>query len=393
MTGYTGFQLACYGGTDQSLRYRHRQDNGTWHPWLTLAFTSQLKDPANYYWANVKVSTASSTTTVPTFAGANVYGNINSNYYMLNNSSTNPYLKLVQGYTWYVQAYNSAYLYLGAGYTNSLRINYEGDTYTPGTMSAAQGFYHPSVNSNSYVLLAGGSYKNLSDFVKGNAGSATKGVYVTGGTVTAMTYSLAATVNSGTAGKLVFYSGSNSLSSYNNTIGSIYQPVYINAGVPTICSYYSFLGTSQQPVVLVSGYFYRNRSTNNSWYYTGYKHSQIGSPTFYVNGGVMRLTFSNSKRCSFISAAAQGRQSFSGSNTANVQAYDGSNGNYSWRSEGSYWFNSVVTNSSYTSYLYIRAYRQANGNNDSWYTGDTCWKQEEDAIQSVSFTIFGCIYP
>ena len=393
MTGYTGFQLACYGGTDQSLRYRHRQDNGTWHPWLTLAFTSQLKDPANYYWANVKVSTASSTTTVPTFAGANVYGNINSNYYMLKNSSTNPYLKLVQGYTWYVQAYNSAYLYLGTGYTNSLRINYKGDTYTPGTMSAAQGFYHPSVNSNSYVLLAGGSYKNLSDFVKGNAGSATKGVYVTGGTVTAMTYSLAATVNSGTAGKLVFYSGSNSLSSYNNTIGSIYQPVYINAGVPTICSYYSFLGTSQQPVVLVSGYFYRNRSTNNSWYYTGYKHSQIGSPTFYVNGGVMRLTFSNSKRCSFISAAAQGRQSFSGRNTANVQAYNGSNGNYGWRSEGSYWFNSAVENSSYTSYLYIRAYRQANNDNDSWYTGDTCWKQEEDAIQSVSFTIFGCIYP
>ena len=393
MTGYTGFQLACYGGADQSLRYRHRQDNGTWHPWLTLAFTSQLKDPANYYWANVKVSTASSTTTVPTFAGANVYGNINSNYYMLNNSSTNPYLKLVQGYTWYVQAYNSAYLYLGAGPTNSLRINYKGDTYTPGTMSAAQGFYHPSVNSNSYVLLAGGSYKNLSDFAKGNAGSSTQGVYVTGGTVTVMTYSLKATVNSGTTNKLAYYSTASTVAAYTSTVGSVYSPVYMNAGVPTICSYYSFLGTSQQPVVLVSGYFYRNSSTSNSWYYTGYKHSQIGSPTFYVNGGVMRLTFSNSKQCSFISAAAQGRQSFSGHNTANVQAYDGSNGNYGWRSEGSYWFNSVVTNSGNTSYLYIRAYRQANGNNDSWYTGDICWKQEDDAIQSVSFTVFGFIYP
>ena len=167
----------------------------------------------------------------------------------------------------------------------------------------------------------------------------------------------------------------------------------MNAGVPTICSCYSFLGTSYQPVVLVSGYFYRTNSASNSWYYTGYKHSQIGYPIFYVNGGVMGLTFSNSKQCSFISAAAQGRQSFSGSDTANVQAYDGSNGNYVWRSEGSYWFNSVVTNSSYTSYLYIRAYRQADNNNDSWYTGDRCWKQEEDAIQSVSFTIFGYIYP
>ena len=226
-----------------------------------------------------------------------------------------------------------------------------------------------------------------------SVGATNRGVYMNAGVPTVMTYYLDATVKSGTAGKLVFYSSSKLLSSYNNTIGNIYQPVYMNAGVPTICSYYSFLGTSQQPVVLVSGYFYRFSSTSNSWYYTGYKHSQIGSPTFYVNGGVMRLTFSNSKQCSFISAAAQGRQSFAGRNTANVQAYDGSNGNYSWTSEGSYWFNSVVINSGNTSYLYIRAYRQAAKDNDSWYTGDTCWKQEEDAIQSVSFTVFGFIYP
>lgn len=384
ITGYTGFQLACYGGADQSLKYRHRQDNGTWHPWLTLAFTSQLKDPANYYWANIKVSASSSTGTSPTFSTA-----YTSNWFR-STGSTGWYSESYGGGwhmtdTTYIRAYNSKRVY------NANTSQYA--FYTAGGMTAAGGFWHSAVNSNSYVLLAGGSYKSLSDFAKGNAGSATRGVYVTGGTVTAMTYSLAATVNSGTAGKLVFYSGSNSLSSYNDTIGSIYQPVYINAGAPTICSYYSFLGTSQQPVVLVSGYFYRNSSTSNYWYYTGYKHSQIGSPTFYVNGGVMRLTFSNSKPCSFISAAAQGRQSFSGSNTANVQAYDGSNGNYGWRSEGSYWFNSVVTNSGNTSYLYIRAYRQANGNNDSWYTGDICWKQEEDAIQSVSFTIFGYIYP
>ena len=69
-------------------------------------------------------------------------------------------------------------------------------------MTAAGGFWHSAVNSNSYVLLAGGSYKGLGDFAKGNAGSATKGVYVTGGTVTAMTYSLSSNLNSGTSGKL-----------------------------------------------------------------------------------------------------------------------------------------------------------------------------------------------
>lgn len=429
-------QIAFPNNTRMYFRYASA---GSFSSWYTVAYTSDLKDPANYYWANIKVSATSSTATTPTFntcytsnwfrsqGGTGWYSQsyaggiyMNENYWVKTYGGTMMYIapdahawgigghniamKLyhsshiginfaTSAYTWGIYANSNGNMYIGR---RSGNVNDSSGTYyhtLTASYISSPGFYHSAIGSNSYVLLAGGSYKNLSDFAKGNAGSATKGVYVTGGTVTAMTYSLAATVNSGTAGKLVFYSGSNSLSSYNDTIGSIYQPVYINAGAPTICSYYSFLGTSQQPVVLVSGYFYRNSSTSNSWYYTGYKHSQIGSPTFYVNGGVMRLTFSNSKQCSFISAAAQGRQSFSGRNTANVQAYDGSNGNYGWRSEGSYWFNSVVTNRSYTSYLYIRAYRQANGDNDSWYTGDICWKQEEDAIQSVSFTIFGYIYP
>ena len=471
-----GGRPICFGTTDYNF-YSY-----------SLAFSDDIKDPANYYWANIKVSASSSTATQPTFntcytsnwfrsqGGTGWYNQsyaggvyMNENYWVKTYGGTMMYIapdahawgigghniamKLyhsshiginfaTSAYTWGIYANSNGNMYIGR---RSGNVNDSSGTYyhtLTASYISSPGFYHSAIGSNSYVLLAGGSYKGLGDFAKGNAGSATKGVYVTGGTVTAMTYSLSsnlnsgtagklayyssattvaaytssvgatnrgvymnagvptvmtyslnATVNSGTAGKLAYYSSANTLSNYTTTVGSAHQPVYMNAGVPTICSYYSFLGTSQQPVVLVSGYFYRNRSTSNSWYYTGYKHSQIGSPTFYVNGGVMRLTFSNSKQCSFISAAAQGRQSFSGSNTADVQAYDGSNGNYSWRSEGSYWFNSVVTNSSYTSYLYIRAYRQANSNNDSWYTGDICWKQEEDAIQSVSFTIFGYIYP
>lgn len=158
---------------------------------------------------------------VNTSGDVNISGNITNATYTLNNSSTNPYLKLVHGgINWYVQAYSNTYMYLGVGTANSLRIDNKGNTYTPGTMSAAKGFYHPSVNSNSYVLLAGGSYKGLGDFAKGNAGSATKGVYVTGGTVTAMTYSLNATVNSGYSNKLAYYSGANALSSYTSTVGS-----------------------------------------------------------------------------------------------------------------------------------------------------------------------------
>ena len=105
-------------------------------------------------------------------------------------------------------------------------------------MTATGGFWHSAVNSNSYVLLAGGSYKGLGDFAKGNAGSATKGVYVTGGTVTAMTYSLSSNLNSGTSGKLAYYSAATTVASYTSTVGATNRGIYMNAGVPSVMTYY-----------------------------------------------------------------------------------------------------------------------------------------------------------
>lgn len=54
-------------------------------------------------------------------------GNITSDYYTLNNTSSNPYLKLVHSYNstnynYYIQAYNGL-LYLGAGSANSMAIS------------------------------------------------------------------------------------------------------------------------------------------------------------------------------------------------------------------------------------------------------------------------------
>lgn len=85
-------------------------------------------------------------------------------------------------------------------------------------------------------MLAGGSYKSLADFVKGNAGASNRGVYVTNGTVTAMTYYLNATINSGASGKLAYYSGTNSIDDYTSTVGSSGTPIYLYRGVPTACT-------------------------------------------------------------------------------------------------------------------------------------------------------------
>lgn len=114
---------------------------------------------------------------------------------------------------------------------NSTEVTY----LTTGGHLYANGFHHRSMDSNNYVLLAGGSYKSLADFAKGNAGASNRGVYVTNGTVTAMTYYLNATVNSGASSKLAYYSGTNSIDDYTSTVGSSTTPMYLSGGVPTVC--------------------------------------------------------------------------------------------------------------------------------------------------------------
>lgn len=271
--------------------------------------TSHLTNDSGFwtgtrYWANIAVSTASSTSTQPTFNTC-----YTSNWFR-STGSTGWYSQTYGGGIYmtdstYVRVYNSKIFYASAGYlapytgsswismatrsncivagqnnsphsahclfrakynngnalcfgglgddlgfygfsatnisngTNSYawiaKWNSGGSFFNTGSI-AAGGFYHNSVNSNNYVLLAGGSYKSLADFVKGNAGASNRGVYVTNGTVTAMTYYLNATVNSGASGKLAYYSGTNSIDDYTSTVGSSGTPIYLSSGVPTACT-------------------------------------------------------------------------------------------------------------------------------------------------------------
>lgn len=208
------------------------------------------------YWANIAVSTASSTGTMPTFNTcytSNWFRSIGSTgwysesygggWYMTDSTWIRTYgSKSVYQDTGQIRT--DGYLVTNGGITvgatspnnDTYKSHVTGNSWSSGYIRAGAGFYHNSVNSNSYVLLAGGSYKSLADFAKGNAGSATKGVYVTGGTVTAMTYYLNATVNAGTSSKLAYYSDANSIDDYTSTVGSSTTPMYLSGGVPTVCS-------------------------------------------------------------------------------------------------------------------------------------------------------------
>lgn len=223
--------------------------------------TSHLTNDSGFwtgtrYWANIAVSTTSSTSTQPTFNTC-----YTSNWFR-STGSTGWYSESYGG-GWYmtdstwIRTYGSKSVYQNTGQirtdgylvTNggitvgatspnngTYKSHVTGNSWSSGYIRAGAGFYHNSVNSNSYVLLAGGSYKSLADFAKGNAGASNRGVYVTNGTVTAMTYYLNATVNSGASGKLAYYSGTNSIDDYTSTVGSSGTPIYLSRGVPTACT-------------------------------------------------------------------------------------------------------------------------------------------------------------
>lgn len=246
-------QLAFPNNTRMYFRYASA---GSFSSWYTIAYTSDIKDPANYYWANVRVSASSNSGTSPTFNTC-----YTSNWFR-STGSTGWYSESYGG-GWYmtdstwIRTYGSKSVYQNAGQirtdgylvTNggitvgatspnngTYKSHVTGNSWSSGYIRAGAGFYHNSVNSNSYVLLAGGSYKSLADFAKGNAGASNRGVYVTNGTVTAMTYYLNATVNSGASGKLAYYSGTNSIDDYTSTVGSPGTPIYLSKGVPTACT-------------------------------------------------------------------------------------------------------------------------------------------------------------
>lgn len=290
--------MQFYSTYFESLYWRNSTDSTlntkSWKKILDSSNYTAYINPANYYWANVRVSASSNSGTSPTFNTC-----YTSNWFR-STGSTGWYSESYGGgwfmadSTW-IRTYGSksiyqdtgqirteGYLVTNGGITvgatspnnDTYKSHVTGNSWSSGYIRAGAGFYHNSVNSNSYVLLAGGSYKSLADFAKGNAGASNRGVYVTNGTVTAMTYYLNATVNSGASGKLAYYSGTNSIDDYTSTVGSSETPIYLSSGVPTACT-----------GVMVK--YWASYTINN---YSG------TSVTYSKNGGNYNFVISTSRR-------------------------------------------------------------------------------------------------
>lgn len=146
-------------------------DGAAWQGGYQLAYK---KDITNYYWANIKVSSTSSTTTSPTFANVTLSGKLTFTTAAETASISFLNGELIDGYgnvqlgtnsaSWNV--FNSSRSSLitvlksgnvGIGTTSpSHKLHINGQVYSTG--------YVRSGSSDSYVLLGGGGHKAVSDF-------------------------------------------------------------------------------------------------------------------------------------------------------------------------------------------------------------------------------------
>lgn len=171
---YIDFHKDNNGKYDFSTRLRSTDNYGNEVNLPSASGTLALiNDVNNYYWANVKISTSSSTTTSPTFSnvylGNSLYLNTRGSNSIYNgpNDSANgvggPLNNLVFS-SWHGVSFTTSCA--GFTYTNKNAVSINCRT---GQLCArevqANGFMHTGHNNNDAVLLAGGGYKTLKDFI------------------------------------------------------------------------------------------------------------------------------------------------------------------------------------------------------------------------------------
>lgn len=130
-----------------------------WFSWRTVLDSDNYTEfIGNYYWANVKISTSSSTTTSPTvhtLTATRVCAGHNPG--IDNSISCSNWFRSSGNTGWYNTTYRGGW-YMSD--TSWIRAHNGVGIYTSGQIMAS-GFHHQTMNSDNYMLLAGGGYKSF----------------------------------------------------------------------------------------------------------------------------------------------------------------------------------------------------------------------------------------
>ena len=157
------------GGWDNTNLYWRSLRNccEDWHSWRTVLDSNNYTGFINnYYWANVKISTSSSTTTSPTvytLTATRVCAGHNPG--IDNSISCSNWFRSSGATGWYNTTYNGGW-YMSD--TSWIRAHNDVGIYTSGKVKAS-GFHHVNHDNDDAVLLAGGSYKTLNSIYGGDS--------------------------------------------------------------------------------------------------------------------------------------------------------------------------------------------------------------------------------
>ena len=166
--GIAGTVEIAGGWDNTNLYWRSLRDCcEDWYSWRTVLDSNNYTEFINnYYWANVKISTSSSTTTSPTvytLTATRVCAGHNPG--IDNSISCSNWFRSSGATGWYNTTYNGGW-YMSD--TSWIRAHNGVGIYTSGNVKAS-GFHHVNHDNDDAVLLAGGSYKTLNSIYGGDS--------------------------------------------------------------------------------------------------------------------------------------------------------------------------------------------------------------------------------
>lgn len=167
---------------------------------------------------------------------------------------------------------------------------------------------------------------------------------------------------------------SNNTTEINNIKNSLITEERVKELIQQLAPSVNTDGDASNPVILISGRLYRN-ATNNGYWFSGTKKPYITFTTT-VKEGLMTINLStiNDQTINISSVVCNQNMSGKANNldTTTIGA----------RGVGAHW----IQSNWYQNYIYIREFRQANGNNDSWASDN--WLSSE-GISAVNIIVCG----
>lgn len=322
----------------------------------TVALTSNIPNPTNYYWANVKISASSSTTTSPTVhtltatrvcAGHNpgIDNSISCSNWFRSSGNTGWYNTTYQG-GWYmsdtswIRAHNGVGIYTsGQIYSSSsIRMSNILLEHTDEINNSANGGIHLNYRNSGNVSLCYGG---------GNVGIGT----------TTPSYKLDVNGQMRASG---FHHSSVNSDNYILLAGGGYK---------------SFGGDDSTPIFLGCLDLYRgdDGTISSSFYCLGYS-----VPFTYTRGGnYCKIVIPDTTRLSFYIIAATASVNYSGGGMDTWTGYH--------RGSGAWWLHCYAFG---WNEVRVKGFCQADNNNDSWWGGNPLWNNEYGANR-ITVCIFG----